>query len=88
MLFKEIIVAYFENHMKPTAYIHTLWTKSRVIDCQGGWNIYRSYYLALKDTEFIDKTIRNPNSTVCLKPPPITVTFSLSHYSYQEEEQA
>jgi hypothetical protein len=28
------------------------------------------------------------NSAVCLKPPPIIITSSLSHYSYQKDERA
>jgi hypothetical protein len=28
------------------------------------------------------------NSSVCLKPPPVTTTSSLSHYSYQKDERA
>jgi hypothetical protein len=34
------------------------------------------------------KKLEIQNSAVSLKPPPIIITFSLSHYSYQKDERA
>jgi hypothetical protein len=38
--------------------------------------------------QIIDKKSEIQNSSLCFKPPPITITYYLSHYSYQKDERA